>query len=117
MAEVSSSSSRNLQNEFIADQYFMPFAFEFNLFKLQILHSRWLSADSLPVENLSSQVSPGSPLCSLQGREKAAVYIHFYLSNFIMLCSFFGCYFIFSKVTSITDAKLGTRFVLSSREI
>lgn len=83
----------------------MPFAFDFNPFKLQISYSQWLSPDGSPVENLSSRVSLGSPLCSLQGRGKAAVYIHFYLCNFVMLCSCFGCHFIFSKVTSIMSAE------------
>lgn len=83
----------------------MPLAFDFNPFKLQISYSQWLSADSSPVENLSSEVSLGSPLCSSQGRGKAAVYIHFHLCNFVILCSFFGCHFIFSKVTSVMNTE------------
>lgn len=83
----------------------MLFAFDFNPFKLQVPSAQWLSADGSPVEDLSSQACPGSPLCSSQGKGKAAVYIHFYLCNFITLCSFFGCHFTFSKVTSILNTE------------
>lgn len=74
---------RNLTNYLLADQFLMPFAFYFNPLKLQISYSQRLSADSSPDGNLSSWVSPGSPLCSPQRRGKAATST---LISIISLC-------------------------------
>lgn len=110
MAAVSSSNffffkEETLKISFLLTSSSCPLPLILIHLNCKISYSRWLSADSSPVENLSSEVSLGSPLCFSQGRGKAAVYIHFHLCNFVIPCSFFGCHFIFSKVTSVMNAE------------